>query len=333
MELTRRNFVKLASMAGLVGITNVFTGCSNKEEENKNVAEADKIPPDEKAKVYFTKHIDAEHLIAIYQKVSSKIVGKVGLKIHTGEPHAPNILTPDMIQPLQAQIPNSAIIETNTLYDGARSTTERHKKVLKTNGWTFCPVDILDEEDSVNFPVSKGFHLKEVAMGSHLTNYDSIVVLSHFKGHAMSGYGGALKNIGMGCASAKVGKTQVHGLKKFNDWVMGKIFMELLSDSGKAICEHFGNQITFINVLQRLSVDCDCAGAGAAAPLIPDLGILGSTDIVAVEKASVDMIYNLEDENKKDVIDRIESRGGLRQLSAMAEHKMGTLDYEIISID
>ena len=137
----------------------------------------------------------------------------------------------------------------------------------------------------------------------------------------------------MGCASAKVGKTQVHGLKKFNDWVMGKIFMELLSDSGKAICEHFGNQITFINVLQRLSVDCDCAGAGAAAPLIPDLGILGSTDIVAVEKASVDMIYNLEDENKKDVIDRIESRGGLRQLSAMAEHKMGTLDYEIISID
>jgi hypothetical protein len=333
MELTRRNFVKLAGIAGIVGFTNALAGCSDKAEENKNVAEADKIPPDEKAKVYFTKYIDVEHMIAIYQKINSKIVGKVGIKIHTGEPHAPNILPPEMIQPFQAQIPDSTLIETNTLYAGPRSTTKHHLKVLKTNGWTFSPVDILDDEGDVIFPVSKGFHLSEVAMGSHLVNYDSLVILSHFKGHAMAGYGGALKNIAIGCASAKKGKRQIHGLEKFNDWVMGDTFLELLADSGKAICDHFGKQIAFINVLQRLSVDCDCAGAGAAAPVMPDLGILGSTDIVAVEQASVDMIYNFEDDRKNDLITRIESRGGRRQLTAMAEHKMGTSNYELISID
>ncbi len=333
MELTRRTFVKLASMAGLVGFTGALAACSNESAGNKNVAEADKIPLDGKAKVYFTKNIDAEHLIAIYQKINSQIVGKVGIKIHTGEPHGPNILTPDLVKPFQAQIPNSAIIETNTLYGGARSTTERHRRTLKTNGWTFCPVDILDEEGDVNFPVRKGFHLREVAMGSHLTNYDSIVVLTHFKGHSMGGFGGSLKNIAIGMASGQVGKNQVHGLADTDEWLTGEIFMEYLADSGKAICDYFGKQIVFINVLQRLSVDCDCVGVGATAPIMPDLGILASTDILAVDKAAVDMIYNFGDERKNDLIERIESRGGLRQLSAMAEHEMGSSDYEIISID
>ena len=333
MKLTRRNFIKFAGITGLIGLTGALTSCSEKMTGNKNVAEADKFPPNEKAKVYFTKNIDAEHLVAIYQKINSSIVGRVGIKVHTGEPNGPNILPPDMVQIFQAQIPNSAIIETNTLYSGARATTKNHRRVLKTNGWTFCEVDILDEEGDVNFPVSKGFHLKEVAMGSHLVNYDSIVVLTHFKGHSMGGFGGSLKNIAMGCASAKTGKRQVHGLEQFNDWIEGELFMEFMADSGKAICDHFGNQIVFINVLQRLSVDCDCVGAGAAAPIMPDLGILASTDILAVDQASVDMIYNFPDERKNDLIERIESRGGLRQLSAMAEHKMGTEDYEIISID
>ena len=333
MKLTRRNFVKLAGIAGLVGFTGALAGCSNKSAGTKNVAEADKLPLDEKATVYFTEHIDAQHLIAIYQKVNAKIVGKVGIKIHTGEPHGPNILQPELVQPFQAQVPNSAIIETNTLYSGARSTTERHRKVLKMNGWTFCPVDILDEEGDVNFPVSRGFHLKEVAMGSHLVNYDSLIVLTHFKGHAMGGFGGSLKNIAIGCASGEVGKAQVHGLKDRGEWIMGELLMEYLADSGKAICDHFGEQIVYINVLQRMSVDCDCAGAGAAAPVMPDLGILASTDILAVDKAAVDMIYNFDDDRKNDLITRIESRGGLRQLSAMAEHEMGTPNYEIISID
>lgn len=333
MNLTRRTFVKLAGIAGLAGLTGAIAGCSDKSAGTKNIAEADKLPPDAKAKVYFTKYIDAEHLIKIYQAVNANIVGKVGIKVHTGEPHGPNILQPELVQPFQAQIPNSAIIETNTLYSGPRSTTERHRKTLKTNGWTFCDVDILDEEGDVNFPISKGFHLKEVAMGSHLKNYDSLVVLTHFKGHSMGGFGGCLKNIGIGCASGKKGKSQVHGIEDKGEWIMGEVFMEYLADSGKAICDYFGKQIVYINVMQRLSVDCDCAGVGAAAPVMPDLGILASTDILAVDKAAVDMIYNFEDDRKNDLITRIESRGGLRQLSAMAEHEMGTPDYEIIPID
>ena len=329
MKLTRRNFVKLAGMAGLVGIVSEFTACSNNTAGTGSVAEADKLPPADKAKVYFSKNIDAEHLIALYKKINAEISGKVGIKVHTGEPHAPNILSREMVQVFQAQIPNSVIIETNTLYGGARSTTERHRRTLKANGWTFCPVDILDEEGDVSFPVKKGFHLSEVAMGSHLTNYDSLVVLTHFKGHAMGGFGGSLKNIAIGCASGKVGKAQIHR----SDWVTGKELMERMADSGKAICEHFGRKIVYINVLNRMSVDCDCAGAGAAAPVMPDLGILASTDILAIDKAAVDMIYNFPDDRKNDLITRIESREGRRQLSAMEEHQMGTPNYEIISID
>ena len=333
MKLTRRNFVKLAGIAGLVGLTSGLAGCSNKSAGTKNVALADKLPLGDKATVYFTENIDAKHLIAIYQKINSEIVGRVGIKLHTGEPNGPNILSPDLVKPFQAQIPNSAIIEANVAYGGPRSTTERHRRVLRTNGWTFCDVDIIDEDGDVYFPVGRGFHLSEVAMGSHLTNYDSLVVLTHFKGHAMGGFGGSLKNIAIGCASGKVGKLQVHGLDNFNEWVVGERFMELMADSGKAICDHFGRQIVYINVLQRMSVDCDCVGSGAAAPVMPDLGILASTDILAVDKAAVDMIYNFTDDRKNDLITRIESRNGLRQLSAMAEHGMGNSNYELVSID
>ena len=329
MKLTRRNFIKFAGLAGLVGLTGTFTACSNNSSTATGVAEADELPPAEKAKVYFSKNIDAEHLIALYKKINSDITGKVGIKVHTGEHNAPNILPRELVRALQAQIPNSAIIETNTLYGGARSTTERHRKILKANGWTFCPVDILDEEGDVNFPVKKGFHLHAVAMGSHLKNYNSILVLTHFKGHSMGGFGGSLKNIAIGCASGKVGKAQIHG----EDWITGEVLMERLADSGKAICSHFGRNIAYINFLNRLSVDCDCMGAGASAPELPDLGILASTDIVAIDKASVDMIYNFPDERKYSLITRIESRGGLRQISAMEQHQMGTTNYELIEIN
>ncbi len=329
MKLTRRNFVKLAGIAGLVGLTGSLTACGDSMASTGSIAEADKLPPADKAKVYFSEKIDAEHLIALYNKINSDISGKVGIKVHTGEPNGPNILSRDMVQAFQAQIPNSAIIETNTLYGGARSTTERHRRTIKTNGWTFCTVDILDEDGDINFPVKKGFHLSEVAMGAHLSNYDSLIALTHFKGHAMGGFGGSLKNIAIGCASGKVGKEQIHG----KNWETGNEFLERMVDSGKAICDHFGRKIVFINVLNRLSVDCDCAGAGAAAPVMPDLGILASTDILAVDKAAIDMIYNFPDDRKNDLITRIESRGGRRQLSAMEELQMGTPNYEIISIN
>ena len=340
-DISRRKFVKMASVAlagvGLTGISEIVSGCGEAQSsalsENKAAPAKSAAEAKDKSKVYFTKQIDAEHLIRLYEKVNADIRGKVAVKLHTGEPHGPNILPRDMVQAFQAQIPNSTIIEANVAYGGARSTTSRHRETLAVNGWTFCPVDIIDEDGDVDFPVNDGLHLKKVAMGSHLTNYDSLVVLTHFKGHAMGGFGGSLKNIAIGCASGKVGKRQVHGLVDYGKWVTGGLFMELMADSGKAICDHFGKQITFLNVLRRMSVDCDCAGTSAAEPVIPDLGMMASTDILAIDQASVDMVYNFEDSRKNDLIERIESREGLRQLTAMKELKMGSNQYELVSID
>ena len=284
------------------------------------------------AKVYFTRKIDAEHLIKLYKLVNENIFGKVGIKLHTGEKNGPNILPRDMVKAFQAQIPNSAIVECNTLYQGDRYTTEDHRETLQINGWTFCPVDIMDENDeTVDFPVRNGLHLKEVAMGGHLADYDSLIVLTHFKGHAMGGFGGSLKNIAIGCASGAKGKLQVHGVQDYGKWVLGKLFMELMADSGKAICDHFGKKITFINVMRRMSVDCDCAGTRAAEPTCADVGILASTDILAIDQASIDLVYSAPD--SKDLRERIESREGLRQLSAMDELHMGNKNYDLISID
>lgn len=292
------------------------------------------------AKVFFTKKIDAEHLIKLYKMINENIFGKVAVKLHTGEKNGPNILPRDMVQKFMAQIPNSAIVECNTLYHGDRYTTEGHRETLKVNGWTFCPVDIMDEDDKVvNFPVNGGLHLKEVAMGGHLANYDSLIVLTHFKGHAMGGFGGSLKNIAIGCASGHLGKAQVHGLDLNNlpgddeddKWPLGEYFMELMADSGKATCDHFGKHIVFINVMRRMSVDCDCAGIEAEEPTIADIGICASTDILAIDQACCDLVYSALD--GKDLIERIETRQGLRQLSAMKELKMGNPQYELIEID
>ena len=340
-EISRRSFVKLAGIAAagvaLPSLAGLASGCAqgaaSRSEEQKNKAQHEININTEKPRVYFTKHLDAEHLIQLYQKVNGDIRGKVAIKLHTGEPHGPNILPRDMVRAFQAQIPDSAIIEANVAYGGPRSTTEQHRETLKVNGWTFCPVDIIDAEGDVDFPVKNGLHLSKVAMGSHLPNYDSLVVLTHFKGHAMGGFGGSLKNIAIGCASGKVGKRQVHGLVDYGKWVTGELLMELMADSGKAICDHFGKQITFLNVLRRMSVDCDCAGTGAAEPVIPDIGMVASTDILAADQASVDLVYNLDDKRTADLIERIESRQGLRQLSAMKELGMGNDKYDLISLD
>ena len=336
MNLTRRHFVKMAGItavgAGLFGLARFTAGCGEAKSAavNSSADEAEKVSG-EKSKVYFTKNIDAEHLIQLYDKVNTDISGKVAIKLHSGEPHGPNIIPPSMVKPFQAHIPNSTIIEANVAYGGARSTTARHRETLKVNGWDFAPIDIIDEDGSVNFPVNGGLRLKEVAMGSHLANYDSLVVLTHFKGHAMGGFGGSLKNIAIGCASGKEGKLQVHGVKDYGKWILEEPFMELMADSGKAICDHFGKHITFINVMRRMSVDCDCAGTSAAEPTMADIGALASTDILAIDQASIDLVYAAPD--SKDLRERIESRKGLRQLSAMDELHMGNKNYELISID
>ena len=289
------------------------------------------------AKVYFTKKIDAEHLIKLYKMIDENIFGKVGIKLHTGEKNGPNILPRDMVQKFQAQIPNSNIVECNTLYQGDRFTTESHREAIKINGWTFCDVDIMDEDDKyVDLPVRNGFHLKEVSMGAHLVNYDSLIVLTHFKGHAMGGFGGSMKNIGIGNASGHRGKAQVHGVDMQNvpewtEWPMKEYFMELMCDSANATCNYFGKKIIFLNVMRRMSVDCDCAGITAAEPTMADIGICASTDILAVDQACADMVYAAPDSH--DLKERIETRAGLRQLSAMAEAKLGNTQYELIEID
>lgn len=353
MDITRRDLFKLAGVTALgaaVGQFNVAEAAGKKILKlkaapivgSKNVTGTRYTGT--AAKVYFTDKIDADHLIKLYNMINGEIYGKVGIKLHTGEPNGPNILPRDMVKAFQAQVPNSNIIETNTLYVGKRYSTADHLTTLRTNGWDFCPVDIMDaDEGFVNFPVRGGFHLKEVAMGGHLANYDSVIVLTHFKGHAMGGFGGSLKNIAIGMASGHVGKTQVHGYDtslgmppKDTDWFDGTFplkehFMERMADSGKATCDHFGKRIVFLNVMRRMSVDCDCAGTHAAEPTCADVGILASTDILAIDQACCDLVWTAND--TADLRERIESRHGLRQLSAMAEHKMGNNQYELISVD
>lgn len=290
------------------------------------------------AKVYYSPVISEAALLKLYNLVNGGIQGKVAIKVHTGEAYGPNILPRELVKSLQQQIPQSAIVETNTLYKGGRYATADHRKTLEVNGWTFCPVDIMDEHGDANLPVRDGFHLKEVAVGKGLMDYDSMLVLTHYKGHAMGGFGGSMKNIAIGCASGQVGKRQVHGVGNpepadWTKWPGEEKLMELMADSAKAVSDHFGKRITYINVLRNMSVDCDCAGTMAQKPTVKDMGILASTDLLAIDQAACDLIFGLHDGENHDLVERIMSRKGLRQLSAMAEKKMGAPQYQLIVVN
>lgn len=344
MDFSRRDFFKLAGTAA-AGLALGNLGSTEKAAAQAPVIGSQEVSAKAagtRAKVYFTKKIDANHLMKLYGMINDSIYGRVGIKLHTGEPNGPNILPRDMVRAFQAQVPDSSIIETNTLYNGARYTTDDHRATIRTNGWNFCPVDIMDEDGSVNIPVRGGKHLKELAVGAHLIDYDSVIVLTHFKGHAMGGYGGALKNIAIGMASGQKGKVQVHGYKLSTmpppgpswgngvDMPLKDEFMELMADSGKATCDYFGKKIVFLNVMRRMSVDCDCAGTRAAEPTMKDIGILASTDILAIDQACVDLVYAAPD--SADLRERIESRSGLHQLAAMRALGMGNPRYELITV-
>jgi len=300
-----------------------------------------------KAQVFFTKDISVEGLLRIYSRVQGGMIGKTAIKLHSGEPHGPNLLPIDLIRGLQATVPNSTIVECNVLYPSLRQKTDTHRDTLKTNGFDFCPVDILDDEgDAVlavpgmyeflnssgltlgeETPYTPGWHLTEISVGRHLLNYDSLLVYTHFKGHTMGGFGGSLKNIAIGCASGQGGKRQIHG----DGWPRGPIFMERLVESGKATASHFGTHITYINVLKNISVDCDCDPHGAK-PTCNDIGIVGSTDLLAIDKACVDLVYAQSDQRRHDMMQRIESRGGLRQLEYMRILGMGNDQYELVTV-
>ena len=284
-------------------------------------------------KVYFTRELTPEALVKLYKLVNADITGKVAIKLHTGEKHGPNIIPRDMAMALQREIPNSAIVETNTLYEGDRYTTEQHRETLKVNGWDFCPVDILDAEGTVNLPVKGGKHFKEVSMGGHITNYDSMVVLTHFKGHIMGGFGGSIKNIAIGCADGQIGKAQVHGHSKESPWgATLSPFMENMVESAKATIDHFAPHITYLNVMRNMSVDCDCMGVAAEPVKARDVGILASTDIVAIDQACVDLLHKLPEEEKHDLLERIETKEGMHQLVYGAQMGIGEREYELIEV-
>ncbi len=284
--------------------------------------------------VYFTRDLSAAGLLKIYKKISAGLTGRVAIKLHTGEQHGPNIIPREWVKALVAkELPKAKIVETNTYYDGDRYTTEKHRETLKVNGWTFCPVDIMDEHGTAMLPVKGGKHFKEMSMGKGILDYDSMLVLTHFKGHTMGGFGGSAKNIGIGCADGRIGKKMIHTYPGQGQWSISKEpFMERMVESAKATVDHFGKHIAFINVMRNMSVSCDCEGVHAAPVVTPDVGILASLDILAVDQASVDMIYRLNAKSR-DMRERIETRHGLRQLSYMRELGMGSDKYEIVDLD
>jgi uncharacterized Fe-S center protein len=286
-----------------------------------------------KSRVYFTKNLSADSLKRMYGLVNQPLIGKIAVKLHTGEPHGPNIVPVEWVKRLIPAIPNATIVETNVFYGGPRSTTEGHRKTLSVNGWDFCPVDIMDADGEVNLPVPGGKWFREMAMGKNMVNYDSMLVLTHFKGHTLGGFGGSLKNIAIGCASAQGGKKQQHQSDN-NQWGhSGERFMENMVESGKAITTFFGPKMAYINVMRNMSVDCDCAGVSAAPVTAPDIGILASNNILAIDQASIDLVYALPAAQRKDLVERIESREGLRQLTYMEEMRMGSSQYELIGVD
>ena len=286
--------------------------------------------------VYFTRDLSAEGLRRIFSRVSEPLTGKTAVKLHTGEPHGPNIIPRPWVESLiKSELPDASIVETNTYYDGARYTTEQHLETLKVNGWTFCPVDIMDADGTVALPVEGGKWFHEMHMGKNIVNYDSLLVLTHFKGHAMGGFGGSAKNIGIGCADGRIGKAMIHTTPGSDDmWsISEEEFMERMMESAKAVVDHFGDKISFVNVLRNMSVSCDCEGVAAAPVVTPNIGILASRDILAIDQASVDLVYALGDADHKDLVERMESRHGLRQLTYMKELHMGNDRYQLIDID
>ncbi|MBR2207572.1 MAG: DUF362 domain-containing protein [Synergistaceae bacterium] len=303
--------------------------------------DGDKYVPYEKRSgnesiVYFTRDLSSEGLRKIYSKINQHITGKVGIKLHTGEPHGPNIIPREWVKDLiKKDLPNAKIVETNSYYEGDRFTTAQHRETLKINGWDFANVDILDEHGTALLPVKNGNWFKEMSVGVNLLNYDSLLVLTHFKGHAMGGFGGSNKNIGIGCADGRIGKAMIHTTPgQPNQWDIDKEeFMERISESSKATVDYFGKNIAFINVMRNMSVSCDCEGIEAQPVVTPNVGILASLDILAVDTASVDLLYAMKPEDKAALVERIETRHGLRQLSYMKELGMGNDKYILIDID
>lgn len=351
--ITRRQFVKSAATAGAIVAAVGIAGCASSalndttdpEEQPKEGTEqsasedtgshsaASEENSANESIVYFTPDITPAGLMAIYEAVGRQATGKVGIKVSTGEAGGNNYLKPKLIGDLVKAV-DGTILECNTAYGGSRSTTKSHLKVARDHGFTkIADVDIMDADGEVALPVQGGKHLKEDYVGANFPNYDFVVNLAHFKGHAMGGFGGVIKNASIGIASAD-GKLWIHSAGESKDsWTSAKQddFLESMAEAAKAIDDHLGDKVVYIDVMNNLSVDCDC-DSDPAKPEMADIGILGSTDPVALDRACVDLVYAAEADGGKALIERIESRNGTHALDYAEQIGLGTQKYRLVEV-
>ena len=288
-----------------------------------------------KSTVYFIKDITPENVVKIYEKLGKELTGKVAVKVHSGEKGNQNYLHPEFMRPIVEHV-HGTIVECNTAYEGARNTTEKHQQLIKDHGWTdYFPVDIMDAEADTTLEIPNGKIIKQNFVGQNLNNYDSMLVLSHFKGHPMGGYGGALKQLSIGVASS-AGKAWIHSAGKTKDqnelWsnvAEQDQFLEAMADAASSVVAHFNGNMAFINIMCNMSVDCDCC-AVAEDPCMKDIGILASLDPIAIDRACVDLVKNSDDPGRGHLLERITSRHGEHTIEAAATLGFGSTDYELI---
>ena len=293
----------------------------------------------EKAKVYFIKEITPENVVKIYEKLGKELPGKVAVKVHSGEAGNQNYLHPEFMKPMVDKV-NGTIVECNTAYSGERNNTEKHKKLMENHEWSkYFDVDIMDAEGpDLEIEIPNGKVIKQNYLGKNITNYDSMLVLSHFKGHPMGGYGGALKQLSIGCASS-AGKSWIHSAGKEKDqnklWSNlpeQDLFLESMADAAASVVEYFKGNMAFINIMCNMSVDCDCC-AVAEDPCMKDIGILASLDPIAIDQTCIDLVKNSNDPGKEHLLERINSRHGTHTIDSAVELGFGTKEYELINID
>lgn len=290
-----------------------------------------------KSIVYFSREITPEKVLELYNKLDKKLTGNIAIKLHSGEKGNQNYIRPEFVEPIINHL-NGTVVETNTAYEGARNTTEKHKELMKEHKWSeFFKVDILDELEDMTLEIKNGKVLDKNYVGKNLENYDSMLVLSHFKGHPMGGYGGALKQLSIGCASS-AGKCWIHSggittdqSKVWSNTAEQNIFLEAMAESASSIMDYFENRIVFINIMCNMSVDCDCCEV-AEDPCIKDIGILASTDPIAIDQACIDLVYSSNDPGKAHLIERIETRNGIHTIEKAAELNFGSREYSLVEV-
>lgn len=288
--------------------------------------------------VYFSKDLDGKHIKDLYKLFEGKLSGNIAIKLHSGEEGNQNFLRPEYLKDIIDYV-NGTVVECNTAYDGARNTSEKHLKTLKDHGWSkYFKVDLLDEEDNdLVLPVENGFVLDKNYVGNDLSKYDSLLVLSHFKGHPMGGYGGALKQLSIGIASSR-GKAWIHSAGKttdqhtlWNNLAKQDTFLEAMADAASSVVRYFKGNSLYINIMKNMSVDCDCC-AIAEDPCMKDIGVLISDDPVAIDKACIDLVMNSNDPGKEHFMERVNSRHGLHTIEAAEKLGIGTTDYKLIEV-